>query len=188
MYVPYRRFTLTAVALMVSCGVIWKAADLRAQADPPEPGRQLFGMVGLAHGQTARLSVVYVPPIDPDLPPDPCRVRLMFLDGEGAVIRESAVSLAPGQARYLDTVHDRPSPGVSRLGAQHPPDPGRQQVRGAWFHPPDPGLPPIDPDRPSCSSNHFIATVEVFGRDGATSVLYPGTFVPPVDPDMPAPR
>jgi hypothetical protein len=50
-------------------------------------------------------------------------------------------------------------------------------------------LPPVDPDRPACSSDHFIATVEVFGPNVATSLLYPGpAFVPPIDPDMPAPR
>ena len=182
------RFTFTVVAVIVICSAAWWAAQLRAQADPPDPNRQQFGIVGLVRGQTARLNIVYLPPVDPDLPPGPCRVRLMFLNSQGDVITESDVSLMPGHGGYVDAVNDRRSLGSPRPGAADPPDPGRQQLRGAWFHPPDPGLPPIDPDRPSCSSDHFIANIEIFGRDGATSVLYPGTFVPPVDPDMPAPK
>ena len=48
----------------------------------------------------------------------------------------------------------------------------------------EPDIPPPDPDRPQCASGNLIATVEILGRDGGTSALYPGLNAPP-DPEAP---
>jgi len=55
------------------------------------------GMFGVAHGQTARINAVC-------LPPDPCRVEIMFLDSAGNVVSrwEHAQELRPGQATFVD--------------------------------------------------------------------------------------
>ncbi|HMC22071.1 MAG TPA: hypothetical protein VKL19_09505 [Thermoanaerobaculia bacterium] len=50
-----------------------------------------------------------------------------------------------------------------------PPDVGdRHQIRATWTTP-DVG------DMPQCVRAKFIATVEVFDKDGRTTVLYPGS-------------
>jgi hypothetical protein len=41
------------------------------------------GLVGLARGQTARLTVINLTPADPELPPDPCVAFLAFADQNG---------------------------------------------------------------------------------------------------------
>lgn len=134
-------------------------------------------MIGVARAQTARLNLVNVraiPPDDTGHPPDPCRAELQFLDSQGMVLKMSEVSLAPGQAGFLDlTRRDRPSP-PGRPGVIPPDEGDRQQIRAVW-------TVPDSPDMPQCSRSNFIATVEVFGRDGKTTVLY----VVPDNPDVP---
>jgi hypothetical protein len=142
---------------------------------PDRPSR--FGMIGVVHGQTARLNLVFIPPDGADLPPGPCRVGLQFLDNQGAVLKTSEVSLAPGHAGFSDFVRsDRPSP-PGRAGAQAPDVGDRQQIRAAWQE-------PDGPDMPQCHRSNFIATVEVFGRDGKTTVVYQA----PDTPDVPQMR
>lgn len=76
-------------------------AHLRAFNPQPDPPR--FGMVGIAEGQTARLNLVnLIPPGPPDVPPDPCRAELQFLDGDGNVVASRRVQLEAGHAAFLD--------------------------------------------------------------------------------------
>ena len=68
-----------------------EAQRAHAQDFPPgPPDRISFGMVGIARGQTVRLNVANVAvPGDRYFPPDPCRVVLAFLNGDGEVLRTS---------------------------------------------------------------------------------------------------
>ena len=143
----------------------WAVIQVRAETTAIKPDIG-FGMVGIAHAQTARLNLVNI--LQPDgnagLPPGPCRARLMFLDSEGAVLKMSDVSLAPGHAGFLDvTRRDTPSDG-GRPGTVGN-DADRQQIRAVWQAFDDPY---------QCGPEVFIATVEVFGRDGRTTVLFTG--------------
>lgn len=172
----HMRAKVIVLSLAIGSGAIWVTTHLRAQVNPPDGDRAQFGMIGVARGQTARLNVVNVAVDNPDIAP--CPVQLQFLDSHGGLLAQGQFTLGPGEARYLDIVNDRGSFGGSRPGV--PPDVGdRQQLRAAWNNPPD-------PDRAMCPSDNFIATVEVFGRDGQTTVLYPG-FANPPEPDVPAP-
>ena len=155
------------IIVMTLVGLLATVASAPAQTAPPEPERHNFGMVGITRGEIARLNISYVAPPEPDVPPGPCRVAFMFFDSSGRRIAGAILEIAPGQSRHLDV-------GFMRAP---PPDQDRQEVRAGWQAPPD-------PDAPQCTSDRFIANVEVIGRDGETSVLYPGLQAPP-EPETP---
>ena len=98
-----------------------------------------------------------------------CQHFLGKLASEGQTIAETDIRLNPGQARYLN--YTRPF-GGSRLAG--PPELERVQIRAAWSlaGPPEIGLS-------ECLGRQFVATLEIFGRDGATVVLYPGPLAGP---------
>jgi hypothetical protein len=76
---------------------------------PPQVAQVTFGLVGLAHGETARLSVVAVGG-GTQFSPNPCVVSLRFLDASGKPFRDLNggpveklnLPLFPGQAVALD--------------------------------------------------------------------------------------
>jgi hypothetical protein len=93
------RSALWAMGLIVALGI---AAPASAQAPLPR-----FGMVGLAQGQVASLSMVLVEPRDASHPG--CRVTASFVDAKGIVLRNSAgrsfaktVTLQPQIAAALE--------------------------------------------------------------------------------------
>ena len=72
------------------------ADDLYVQAEQPPPG---FGLVTLAPGQDMRLNVVNTALVQPDLPPNPCIVRVSFFDGDSNPVGDTQTAvLAPGQS------------------------------------------------------------------------------------------
>jgi len=74
-------------------------AGFNPQPDPPK----IFGQLGLVAGQTIRLNAVNV--LDPGttlLPPDPCRVTLVFFGQDGRILAHSTEVLQPGAATFLD--------------------------------------------------------------------------------------
>ena len=80
---------------------------------PPLALRFYSGMVGIVHGQTARLNTVNTANYEV------LTVVLMFVDAEGATLASSTRSLQPGQAAFLDL-----TPEVGQSGAE-----GRLQIR-----------------------------------------------------------
>lgn len=141
-----------AIASLLATSAIWEVRRVRA-AQPPDPDRTTFGMVGITRGQTLRPNVVNLVTLsDGQYPPDPCRVVLTFRNAQGQPFRNSdgqpirqVVELQAGQSAFLDlngdmfigppTNANTPSlrvqlrPFVRVLTA--PPDPERQ-------FPPDP--------------------------------------------------
>ena len=112
--------------------VAWGAGVRAFNPQPDPPG---FGMIGISYGQTLRLSVVNTGGLLSAFPPDPCRVQMGFLDGEGYFVRKAggregdtanlarkAGRLDPGQSMFLDLA----SVEVMLDGS------GRLQVRAAW--------------------------------------------------------
>jgi hypothetical protein len=58
-----------------------------------------FGLVTVAPGEGLRLSVVNTSVVEPTLPPNPCRVRITFVDASGNVVGEPQTeTLAPGES------------------------------------------------------------------------------------------
>jgi hypothetical protein len=94
-------FAIAGAIAVASAAVGVGVANLKAFNPQPDPPR--FGMVGIAEGQTARLNLVNLtPPGPPDVPPDPCRADLQFLDGDGNVVTSRLVRLEAGHAAFLD--------------------------------------------------------------------------------------
>jgi hypothetical protein len=74
-------------------------AGFNPQPDPPK----IFGQLGLVAGQTIRLNAANV--LDPGttlLPPDPCRVTLVFFGQDGNILAHTTEVLQPGAATFLD--------------------------------------------------------------------------------------
>src|SRR5262249_45613700 len=67
------------------------------------------GMVGLASGQTARLTVVNVGVPIPS--PVPCVVALAFLDSDSKILKQKFVSVGFGKAAFVDLVMGKSGPG-----------------------------------------------------------------------------
>jgi len=137
---------------VASLSVAWAAPQERTPRKVTHRWVQQFGMVTPANGQTLRLHVVHlgltdppepdtpgeVAPPDPDFPPDPCRVLLVFQDKAGNVIgRPIRATLEAGGSTFIDLPFAAPGDVVV------PPDPYRATVwvaqagRGGQF-PPDP--------------------------------------------------
>jgi hypothetical protein len=171
---------LVAIIAIATAGIVIR---VRAQVDqaPPEPDKRiaLFGMTGITRTQTARISVANLTsPPDPEIPPDPCRVVMAFVDAAGNVLRNSdgqpvrrEVMLEAGRAAFLqingsefissDGVRINLRPIVRVF--QGPPDPERTL-------PPDPCVP----------------TLEIIDNGTAkTSLLFAGTpNLTPPDPNL----
>jgi hypothetical protein len=147
------------IAVLLGVGVLSRhATAFNPQPDPPG-----FGMIGIADGQTARLNIVNLGVPDPTtgLPPDPCRVRLQFVDADGNVLASRGVAPEGGHAKFLDFA---PS-FVNTIDAVAP---LRAEIRAVVLA--DNGVPP-DPCR---------VTLEVFNNASGRT-----TFVlqPPPDPE-----
>jgi hypothetical protein len=107
---------LAIVALLAAAAASTSSPRVRAFNPQPEPpGR--WGMFGIVEGQTARVSVVNTSG-DPRVPLVPCRVALALVDSRGEVLKESHLTLRPGQATALEFIW------FERSGAS-----GRQDLR-----------------------------------------------------------
>jgi hypothetical protein len=86
--------SLAAAAAIACTCTIWLTN--RAQAQTKRTGFLAYGMIGIASGQTLRVSTVSVN-VGHDVP-----VELLFLDSQGNVLAHSADKLLPGHAIFLD--------------------------------------------------------------------------------------
>ncbi len=161
--------------------------DGRAGASVPgNPDMPAFGLIGLAAGQTARINVSH--PGSRLLPPDPCRVRLSFVDGAGTTLAAIESLVAPNQSVHLDVdaaVLARTSAGglavrpiVAAIGNPNL-RPGTGEVGNPDFRPGtgEVGNPNLFPGagaigNPDLRPGICVATLEVFdSATGVTSVL-----------------
>lgn len=151
---------LLAAAICVVC-------PLAGQGTTPDDGMPVFGMVGIAPGQVARLNAVMG--INPEPFHDPVLVTLQFLGADGQPITDQAgdaiardVLLFPGEAAWLDLkASDVLSRGQNRM-----------QIRAVM------GVAPDD-------SRPVVATLEIFNQlSGRTQVLHvPTAPVSGITPD-----
>jgi hypothetical protein len=88
---------LLVLAGLMALVAVFGVRSQRAQAYE-DPNEKPSPMVGLAHGQTARLNVVNVG--NPNI--SPCEVGLTFFDSRGALLVRDAQTLRPGAAAFLN--------------------------------------------------------------------------------------
>jgi len=154
----FSRFTvLIGLALLVG-GVSTAWTDTQDFFAPESA--ILSGMVGLVPGQTARLNATNAG--DGVHPPDPCKVTLMILGGEGEVLAgPTSQLLEPGASVSLDLALLAPGPAPLK----------RTQVRG---------FVKIE-GKDDSISNPIAATLQILDNaTGSTAVLYPlGRFFLP---------
>ena len=168
----------SALVTMLATGAIWEVRRARAFTPQPDPpGR--YTMVGIVRGQSIRINASNINPADPNLPPDPCRVRLAFMDADGTVLTnprtgEAAgrtVTLQRGQSTFLHLDADEFFIGdttAARLELR-PVFRSVSLVSNAQS-PPDPCVPSVE---------------VIDNATSKTSFVYAGTpsFTDPPDPD-----
>ena len=177
-----------ALAALTTVGLLLGAGQYQVQAQDqqpsPVPDRISFGLVGITHGQTIRLSAANTTiPNDLNFPPGPTRVSLTFLDAEGRPFRSHdgsvvrrVVDLQRGQSTFLDLNYDELPPGPSRL-----------QLRAVLTVLP-PG--PTKSDTPPPIGDRIVPSVEVINNGNARTVLFVGNpgvihgFNPQPDPPL----
>ena len=168
------------LATILAIGGIWEVRRARAfNPQPDPPGR--YTMVGIVRGQSMRINASNIAPTDPNSPPDPCRVRLGFVDGEGNPLTNPrtgepvgrTLTLQNGQSAFLHLDADEFSIGDTA--------PGRLQLRPVFRSvtlnsngqtPPDPCVPSVE---------------VIDNATFKTSFVYAGTpsFADPPEPDRP---
>lgn len=171
---------LMALATMLAAGTIWEVRRARAfNPQPDPPGR--YTMVGIVRGQSIRINASNINLTDPNTPPDPCRVRLAFVDTDGGVLTNPrtgeavgrTVTLQNGQSTFLHLDADEFFIGDTTAG--------RLQLRPVFR---SSALNSDAKTRPL----RCVPSVEVI--DNATfktSFVYAGTpsFTDPPEPDRP---
>ena len=174
----------TAAVVLAIAATVVLAARAEAQVAPGPPDQPVFGLFGIARGQSALLNVsIGNPGLRPgQLPPDPCHVTLGFVNDSnqpltnrrGGMITADGI-VRPGASLSLE-IH---SAEVFNAG-----DGGRKLMRPVVIGEVVPG----NPDLPAACPG-LAATLEVLdSAAGATSVLYAPTagFTAPGNPDQPA--
>ena len=106
-------------------------------------------MIGVAGGQTARLSVVNSSPLKGF-----CLVELVFVDAEGNIVKSSREQIDQGKSRRLDLDRDTVQSPENRI-----------QIRAVV----NVTRGPLDPDAAACIP---ISSVEVFDNEtGRTTII-----------------
>ncbi len=144
-----------AVAALILVGALARTA-LAFNPQPDPPG---FGMVGIAEGQSALISLVNLGAPDASGTPAACAAQLQFFNAAGDVIASREVKLRAGHAASLAFVPDF---GVANgLANDGPVAPQRAQIRGA--------INPLGSYPQSCK-----ASVEVIDTaTSRTTILFP---------------
>jgi hypothetical protein len=97
---------------LVAAVIVAASGAAHAVSPQPEPPK-LFGMVGLARGQTMRLNAVNVTGGPGDLPRSLTRVVLGFIDDQGHRLGEPVRAvLEPGASTFAELSFDRLPAGV----------------------------------------------------------------------------
>lgn len=159
MCVPLRWIRISAaIALLVITASVY--GD-RAQAIQDSEDKVLFGPVGIALGEAARVSVYAIG--NPDTLPWDFTVKIF--NRRGVVIQERRLQVAPGVIGFIDVlIEDEENFPVERWGRRTM----RAEIVG--FNP--------QPDPPGA----YTATLEVFSRlTGRTSIFLGGPDTLPAE-------
>jgi hypothetical protein len=169
-----------ALVTMLATGAIWESRRARAfNPQPDPPGR--YTMVGIVRGQSIRINASNIAPTDVNAPPDPCRVRLAFLDADGNPLTNPrtgeamgrTLTLQNGQSAFLHLNADEFSTGDTTAERVQLRPVFRSVTLNSNGHtPPDPCVPSVE---------------VIDNATSKTSFVYAGTpsFTDPPDPDRP---
>lgn len=169
---------MLALATLVATGAIWSVRRVRAfNPQPDPPGR--YALIGLVRGQSIRLNASNITPADPNSPPDPCRVRLAFVDTDGNPLTNPrtgepvrrTVTLQNGQSVFLHLNADEFFIGDTVAGRLELRAVYRAETLNANGQlPPDPCTPAVE---------------VIDNATSKTSFVYAGTpsFTDPPEPD-----
>jgi hypothetical protein len=169
-----------ALATMLAAGTIWEVRRARAfNPQPDPPGR--YTLIGIVHGQSIQINASNIAPTDPNAPPDPCRVRLGFVDTDGNPLTNPrtgeavgrTVTLQNGQSTFLHLDADEFFIGDTTVGRLQLRPVFRSLTLNSDAHP-----------RPL----RCVPSVEVIDNaTSKTSFIYAGTpsFVDPPEPERP---
>ena len=172
-----------ALAAIAIVAVLKTTPAVQAQDQLPAVQRISFGMVGITAGQTVRVSVANtILPSDPNLPPGPTRVAMVFRGMNGNLIRNRSgevirrvADLERGDSTFLDVDYGELPPGPIRL-----------QLRAVLTV-----IPPPVPEGNALPVDPCIPTVEVInnanGRSQMVMFMDPGVirgFNPQPDPPL----
>ncbi len=114
----------------LACALLIFGAVPAFAAQPPEPDRIAFGLVGIAFGQAVQVSVANTrlsEPPEPEAPP--IAAEIVFLDGDGSVFKRSVQTVATGHSATLTLARGELSPRGGRAMVRalvrfgQPPDP-----------------------------------------------------------------
>jgi hypothetical protein len=156
-----------ALAAMAATATFWQMRSVRAVSENQRVAR--FSAVGVTRGQSLRLNVANITP--PEVPPDPYRVRLAFMDPDGNVLRDprsgepvgKTMTLQNGQSTSLTLNGDDFVIGDAiATGIQVRPLLLSQELDNSKTNPPDPIAPVLE---------------VVDNATAKTSFLYPGSEV-----------
>lgn len=159
------------IAAIAAIGVVYKIQ--RVDAFNPQPDPPGYGMVGIALGQTLRVTVVNTNPApNGEFPPDPIRVVINFRDGNNNLFRNGddipvrrVVLLNGGESTSLDLNADDFGRSTDTSGRiQLRPVVAIQQPNGVGNFPPDPIIP----------------TAEVFNNNNGRTQFVVPALLPPV--------
>lgn len=148
-----RLVAVSAIAALILVGVLSRTVTaFNPQPDPPG-----FGMIGIAEGQYAVLSLVNLGPPAADGEPANCHADLQFFNDTGDVVATRRVNLKAGHAASLQFV-----PTFVKGDVVEGQAPLRAQIRGA--------INPLGsfPPGPCRASVEIVDTAS-----SRTAVLYP---------------
>lgn len=138
------------ISLLIVAAPAWPQSGPQIPISVPLPFQvSTFGMVGVAVGQTARLSVVNSAPAT-----GTCLLELAFVDAEGKVVKSTREQIDQGKSRSLD---------INRDWVQSPEN--RIQIRAVV----NVVRGPLGADGTACIP---ISSVEVFDNEtGKTTII-----------------
>ena len=155
-----------ALVALFATSALWELRRVQAGSENQRVAR--FSTLGVTRGQSLRLNVVNVNPVE--VPPDPYRVRLAFMDTDGNVLRDPSgepvgktMTLQNGQSTSLTLNGDDFVIGDAiATGIQVRPFVLSQALDNSKTNPPDPVAPVLE---------------VVDNATAKTSFLYPGSEV-----------
>ncbi len=168
---------LSKTAYRISVFILAAAGGF-AQSTIPTAVARTTGMIGIAEGQTARFNVLN-PGVLPPAAGANCTATLAYWGADGTMLKSLIVTVAPGQAQYLD---------LFSIADLNLPIDARKQVRATFTVP---AIVPVTTSGSSSTSQPNIpvaactlyATLEILDTvSGKTEAVLGGTHEVPVGP------
>jgi len=152
-----------------TCVFVCASTALMAQTTPVAASIGTTGMIGIADGQTAQLNLLN-PGIQPPALGVICTAHVMFMDGDGNVLKTGTLSVIPGKSMAFDLRSDTDLKLASG---------DRIEIRVVISIPAI--LPPATTSTPAMPACKLIPTLEIFDTTSGRTLVTLGHVeaVPP---------